>query len=257
MSLPATDILGLRLHAIDLAAAVAWAEQTIRRRAPAYVCHVNVHSLVESWRDPLLHAALSGAGLAAPDGMPLVWQGRRQGHAGIGRIYGPDFMTAMLERTGAWQDRACRHFFYGSTPVVMAALLENLRRRFPGLVVAGALTPPFRPLSVAEQAEHHAMINASAADIVWVGLGAPRQEIWMHQHRAALQPPLLVGVGAAFDFFAGTKRQAPRWMQRAGLEWSFRLVTEPVRLAPRYAGTIPPFLWRLLCSELMGRGGRR
>lgn len=257
MSLPATEILGLRIDTINLGAATDWAERTIRQGRPSYVCHVNVHTLAESWHDAALHAALSGATLAAPDGMPLVWLARRQGQPQTGRVYGPDFMAAMFTRTAVWADRPCRHFFYGSTAEVMDRLLAALRDRYPGMVIAGTLTPPFRPLTPEESEQHCAIINASAADIVWVGLGAPRQEIWMHHHRPRLKPPLLAGVGAAFDFIAGNKAQAPVWMQRAGLEWCFRLATEPLRLGPRYAGTIPPFLWRLLRSEISGRKGRR
>ncbi|WP_428249610.1 WecB/TagA/CpsF family glycosyltransferase [Ferrovibrio sp.] len=257
MTLPETDILGLRIHAVDLAAALAWAEQSIRQARPAYVCHVNVHTLVESWRDAALHAALSSATLAAPDGMPLVWQARRQGQPGTGRVYGPDFMTALLASTAQWTDRPCRHFFYGSTPAVMQGLLAAIRERHPATVIAGALTPPFRPLTAEEMAQHRAAIDASEADVVWIGLGAPRQEIWMHANRPLLRAPLLVGVGAAFDFIAGNKRQAPLWMQRAGLEWCFRMATEPARLGPRYASTIPPFLWRLLRAEFAAWGARR
>lgn len=257
MSLPETEILGLRISAIDLDAATDWAERTIRQERPAYICHVNVHTLAESWRDAGLLAALSSATVAAPDGMPLVWLARRQGRPQTGRVYGPDFMAALLERTTAWTDRPCRHFFYGSTPGVMDGLLAALRNRYPAAVIAGALAPPFRPLTPDETEQHCAIINASHADVVWVGLGAPRQEIWMHRHRPLLKAALLAGVGAAFDFIAGNKAQAPVWMQRAGLEWCFRLATEPMRLGPRYADTIPPFLWRLLRSEISGRKGHR
>lgn len=257
MTLPGTDILGLRIHAFDLAFVLDWAEQTIRERRPSYLCHINVHTLAESWRDSALQAALSNAAMAAPDGMPLVWLARRYGQKQAGRVYGPDFMTAMLLRTEAWRDRPCRHFFYGSTPEVMGQLLTALRQRHPQIEIAGSLTPPFRPLTEQEAAEHRAVINASNADIVWVGLGAPRQEIWMHNQRPLLQAPLLAGVGAAFDFIAGSKKQAPLWMQRSGLEWCFRWLTEPLRLTPRYASTIPPFLWRLLRSEVSNWGRRR
>lgn len=257
MSLPGTEILGVRINAIDLATAADWAERTIREKRPSYICHVNVHTLAESWRDHALQAALSAATVAAPDGMPLVWLAHRQGQSQTGRVYGPDLMAALLARTAGWTDRPCRHFFYGSSQGVLQKLLTVVRQRYPAAVIAGSFAPPFRPLTPEEIEQHCAMIDASQADVVWVGLGAPKQEVWMHRHRALLKAPLLIGVGAAFDFIAGNKVQAPTWMQRAGLEWCFRLVTEPMRLGPRYAQTIPPFLWRLLRSEIAGRKGRR
>lgn len=246
------DILGQPIRDIGLSGTVEWAEQRIMSAKPAYICHVNVHTLAEGWHNPVLHGALSQADLAVADGMPLVWLARRQGGAHTERVYGPDFMTAMLERPGLRPDRPWRHFFYGSTPAVMDALLRSVADRYPGASVAGYISPPFRPSTQAELDADCRAINASGADILWVGLGAPRQEIWMHQNRARLETPLLVGVGAAFDFLAGTKPQAPRWMQRSGLEWSFRLLSEPRRLAPRYGRTIPPFLWRVICQEVAG-----
>jgi len=251
------DILSLPVRDIDLRGAVEWAEERVLSRKPAYICHVNVHTLAESWRNPALRGALSEADLAVADGMPLVWLAHRQNGRSTERVYGPDFMTAMLDRAGPAPDRPWRHFFYGSTPLVMEGLLKSVADRFPGASVAGHITPPFRASTDSERDADRRAINASGADIVWVGLGAPRQEIWMHQNRTQLEPPLLVGAGAAFEFLAGTKPQAPRWMQRSGLEWSFRLLTEPRRLGPRYARTIPPFLWRVLSNEMAGWRQRR
>jgi N-acetylglucosaminyldiphosphoundecaprenol N-acetyl-beta-D-mannosaminyltransferase len=255
MILPSVEIMGLRISAVTLDVAVRWAEETIRLNTASYVCHINVHTLEESWTDSELHAALSGAHLAGADGMPLVWLARHSGQPQTGRVYGPDFMAALLDRTSQWTDRPCRHFFYGSTPAVIESLTAIVKARYPHAVIAGHLAPPFRPLTGEEADEHCRIINDSGADIVWVGLGAPRQEIWIHRHRSLLKPALLVGVGAAFDFIAGTKRQAPLWMQRNGLEWLFRLATEPQRLAHRYGSTIPKFLWRLICDALRGRKG--
>ncbi|MBF0285298.1 MAG: WecB/TagA/CpsF family glycosyltransferase [Magnetococcales bacterium] len=246
--LPTLDIAGTRLHMIGLEQAVALAEAWIRQGRPGVVCHVNAQGIVVARRDPELAAAYAGADLAVADGMPLVWLGRRRGFPEVGRVYGPDFMTLLMQRTTLPDGSGPGHFLFGANEVVLEALQRRLEARHPGLRIVGRLAPPFGAWDEAESARHLERINQSGAAVVWVGLGAPKQEIWMARHRSRLTPPLLAGVGAAFDFFAGTKPQAPRWMQRSGLEWLFRLLSEPRRLWPRYREAAPQFI-RLTARE--------
>ncbi|MTJ81779.1 MAG: WecB/TagA/CpsF family glycosyltransferase [Telmatospirillum sp.] len=247
-----TDILGVPLHMTTLDGAVREAGRWICEGRRAYICHVNVHSLTASRDDPRLRAALAGADLAATDGMPLVWIGRSRGFD-CGRVYGPDLMEALCRATAGWRGRPCRHFLYGATAPVLEALRHRLAVLAPGVSIAGTLAPPMRPLTPEEEAQHRQQIDASGAHVVWVGLGAPRQELWMARNRPLLKAELLVGVGAAFDFLAGTKPQAPVWMRRAGLEWAFRLATEPRRLAWRYLSGNSRFLALLMASAIAGR----
>jgi N-acetylglucosaminyldiphosphoundecaprenol N-acetyl-beta-D-mannosaminyltransferase len=185
--------------------------------------------------------------LVTPDGMPLVWLSRLMGFRDVERVYGPDLMLAVCERSTA---RGYRHFFYGGAPGVAEKLVVRLQSRFPGLQVAGIDSPPFRHLTLQEDRAVVEHINTARPDIVWVGIGTPKQERWMAMHVGQLSAPVLIGVGAAFDFHAGLKKQAPRWMQRSGLEWSFRLMTEPRRLGRRYLINIPWFLWSVLLQAL-------
>ncbi len=251
-----TSVLGIPVHMTTLADALALAETMIRSARRGYFCHAATHSIMEARADAAMYAALAGASLVCPDGMPLVWIGRWRGHA-VGRTYGPDFMTALIARTAAWKDRPCRHFFFGSSDAVLDRLALRLVRQAPGIEFAGMLSPPFGAWDDALEAEHRRIINASGADVVWVSLGAPRQELWMHRNRPYLTAPLLSGVGAAFDFLSGTKPQAPVLLQRAGLEWAFRLMTEPRRLAGRYLRTAPGFAALALMEELSRLIGRR
>ena len=193
---------------------------------------------MESQRDDELRRIHETAGLVTPDGMPLVWIAHLLGHSHVERVYGPDLLLACCERSIL---RGYRHFFYGGAPGVGECLAARLGARFPGLSVAGLFSPPFRPLSADEDGALVDCINAARPDIVWVGLSTPKQERWMAAHVGRLDAPVLIGVGAAFDFHAGVKRQAPRWMQRSGLEWSFRLAMEPRRRWRRYLRNNPAF----------------
>jgi N-acetylglucosaminyldiphosphoundecaprenol N-acetyl-beta-D-mannosaminyltransferase len=194
---------------------------------------------MESRQDPELLRIHNAAGMVTPDGMPLVWLARRAGFPHVDRVYGPDLVLACCEASVA---RGYRHFLYGGGPGVPERLAERLQARFPGLRVVGCHSPPFRALVSREDDTVVERINASGADIVWVGLSTPKQERWMHTHRPYLTAPVLIGVGAAFDFHAGLKRQAPRWIQRSGLEWLFRLSQEPRRLWRRYSYNNTRFL---------------
>jgi N-acetylglucosaminyldiphosphoundecaprenol N-acetyl-beta-D-mannosaminyltransferase len=208
-----------------------------------YVCVTGVHGVMESQRDETLREIHNAAGLVTPDGMPLVWLSRLNGWRNTSRVYGPDLMLDVCERSLA---TGYRHFLYGGNEGVPERLAERLQRMFPGLIIVGTYSPPFRPLSAVEDEEIVQRINETKPDIVWVGLSTPKQEHWMAQHLNRVSASVLIGVGAAFDFHAGLKRQAPKWMQHNGLEWFFRLMSEPRRLWRRYLVNNPAFIWMTL-----------
>ena len=239
---PRVDVLGVGVSAINLPQALGIVDGWITRREPHYVCVTGVHGIMESQRDEELRRIHNAAGLVTPDGMPLVWLSRLRGFAHVDRVYGPDLMLAACDHSLA---RRYSHFFYGGGDGVADRLASRLSARFPDLRIAGTFTPPFRALTADEDQDVVRRINEAAPDIVWVGLSTPKQERWMHAHVGRLEAPVLIGVGAAFDFHAGLKRQAPIWMQRSGLEWLFRLLTEPLRLGPRYLVNNPAFVWRI------------
>jgi N-acetylglucosaminyldiphosphoundecaprenol N-acetyl-beta-D-mannosaminyltransferase len=241
------DILGVGVSAVDIAGAVDRIAAWIEGRRREYVCVTGVHGVMESVRDPTVLRAHRGAGMVVADGMPLVWLLQLGGHCEATRVYGPDLMLAVFERGEAM---GWRHYFYGSSQHVLDRLQAELSRRFPRAVIAGAHAPPFRPAGAPETASVIAAIDNSGADILWVGLSTPKQELWMMNHRPLLRIPVLIGVGAAFDFHAGLLRQAPPRLQRLGLEWAFRLAMEPRRLFMRYARNNPAFLVLLLAEKL-------
>lgn len=239
------EALGVRVNAAPFDAVlqtVLAAPDTGGRLA---IHFATAHTIVEANRSAAVRSALS-VGLVEPDGMPIVWLGRRAG-LGAERVCGPDFMPTLIER-GIPLGRS--HFFYGGTPEIVDALARGFARRFPGLRVAGTHSPPFRALTADEDAQVTDLINAAAPDYVWVGLGAPKQDLWVADHRSRLDAPALLAVGAAFEFHSGRRRRAPRWMQRSGTEWLFRLVSEPRRLVGRYTSGNLAFLRLLLAREL-------
>jgi N-acetylglucosaminyldiphosphoundecaprenol N-acetyl-beta-D-mannosaminyltransferase len=255
LDLPATrHILDFEIAVTDYAGELALIGKMVEEPEPGYLCHAAVSAVMSARRDADAAAALRDSTLTLPDGMPLVWALRALGADISDRIYGPDLMLKACETSVA------RHFFYGGRDDPATRLLvERLRNRFPQMSVAGHWTPPFRPLSRREEGEVAALINASGADVVWVGTGSPRQDIWMRTMRERLEPPVLIGVGAAFDFHAGLVRQAPAWMQRRGLEWLHRLSREPRRLGRRYLRDNPAFaaaFARQLLAERVGRRSR-
>jgi N-acetylglucosaminyldiphosphoundecaprenol N-acetyl-beta-D-mannosaminyltransferase len=215
------NILGVGITPINLARAVETLEKWRDEGRREYVCCTSVHGLVEAERDPEVRRALNGAGLATEDGMPLVWWCRRAGFRQAERVCGYDLLDAMC-MLGV--KRGYRHYFYGGSPHVVEQLVSRLTRRYPGLLVAGYRSPPFRVLSAGEDAADVAAINEAGPDFVWVGLGMPKQERWMASHVGRINAAALIGVGAAFDFHAGTTPRAPVWMQRSGVEWLFRLI---------------------------------
>ena len=204
-----------------------------------YICVTSVHGVITAFRKRAVRASLNGADIATPDGMPIVWALRSIGAKKQERVYGPTLMLKLCEQAERVGHRV---FFYGGREETLDALCEKLKDRFPDLVVAGAYSPPFRPLTPSEDAQCTQMIVDSDADLVFVGISTPKQDHWMAEHRDRLGGAVMIGVGAAFDFHAGRVKQAPSWMQRAGLEWFFRLLMEPRRLWRRYILETPLFL---------------
>ena len=234
------DILGVCVSAINMEDAVALIEHRIATRTPTFVCITSVHGIIESLGHPRLRKIHNDAGLVTPDGMPQVWMSRWLGFDRTRRVYGPD-LDLMRTLSALSVSRGYRHFYYGGDHGVADRLKQTLIRSYPGLQVVGTLTPPFRPLSPEEDDAVIAQINAAKPDIVWVGLSTPKQEFWMAAHVGRLDAPVLIGVGAAFDFLAGIKKRAPRWIRRSGLAWLFRLLQEPRRLWRRYFTIVPQF----------------
>jgi N-acetylglucosaminyldiphosphoundecaprenol N-acetyl-beta-D-mannosaminyltransferase len=241
------NVLGVGVSAINMDMAVETMSRWISGRERNYVCITGVHGVMECQQDPELLTIHNRSGLVTPDGMPLVWLSWLSGCRHVDRVYGPDLMTRVSAESPA---RGWRHFYYGGGEGVVEQLTARMRLNHPGLQVVGTYRPPFRPLTVAEEQEVIGLINDSGADIVWVGLSTPKQERWMARFRDRIESPVMVGVGAAFDFNAGLKVQAPRWIQRSGLEWAFRMATEPRRLATRYLRNNPRFLLRIAQQRL-------
>jgi N-acetylglucosaminyldiphosphoundecaprenol N-acetyl-beta-D-mannosaminyltransferase len=246
------NILGVGAMPMDLPRAAATLESWRRSGRRDYVCCVSVHGLVVAQRDDAIRSALNGAGMATEDGMPLVWWSRRAGFRDAGRVCGPDLMELVCAASAS---QGTRHFFYGGSPRVLDALVARMKARHPGFILAGAMSPPFRTLSDAEDRADVEAINKTRPDYVWVGLGMPKQEAWMAAHVGRIEATALLGVGAAFDFHAGTTPRAPAWLQRNGLEWMFRLATEPRRLAHRYLVDNSMFLFHAL-RQWIGDGSR-
>jgi N-acetylglucosaminyldiphosphoundecaprenol N-acetyl-beta-D-mannosaminyltransferase len=234
-------VLGMRVDATNYAEAttrvIAWA----REGAPRTVCVANVHMAMEAWDDPSFQALVNAADLVTPDGMPLVWALRHLGVPGATRVYGPTLTLHVCELAA---HEGVPVAFHGGSPEAIKALVPALQARYPNLQIAYAASPPFRPATPDEDTATIAAIRASGARILFVGLGCPKQEKWMADHRDRL-PLVQLGVGAAFDFHAGRVRQAPPLLQRLGLEWAFRLAMEPHRLAKRYFRHNPRFVWYL------------
>jgi N-acetylglucosaminyldiphosphoundecaprenol N-acetyl-beta-D-mannosaminyltransferase len=236
-------VLGVGVSAIDMDQAVEEIGRWIEEREQRYVCVTGVHGVMESQHDPELLRIHNRSGLTTPDGMPMVWAGRRAGASHMRRVYGPDLMLALCAVAA---ERGWSSYFYGGTDGVPELLAKRLTARFPGLKVAGCMSPPYRPLTPEEDAAVVGRINDADPDILWVGLSTPKQERWMADHVGRVQAPALLGVGAAFDIHAGRLRQAPPYLQRAGLEWLYRLLREPRRLWRRYLRNNPRFVVAIL-----------
>ena len=234
------EVLGIPLALTDYERTMDWMDATIASKRRGYVCVAAVHTVMVCREDPELRAAVLNSDLTVPDGQPLVWAMNALGHDLSSRVYGPELMERYCERSGL---TGARMFLYGGrNQGALVQLALNLRRRFPGVKIVGGYAPPYRDLTADEERSVIEEINASEADVVWVGIGVPKQEKWMAAFRGRLDAPVLVGVGAAFDFHAGLVPQAPDWMQRTGLEWAYRLAHEPRRLWKRYAKYNPAFV---------------
>jgi N-acetylglucosaminyldiphosphoundecaprenol N-acetyl-beta-D-mannosaminyltransferase len=238
--MPAGAVLGIPLALTDYKRTLDWIDAAAATDHRGYVCVAATHTVMACQEDPELRAAVLRSDFTVPDGQPLVWALRALGHNLRDRVYGPDLMDAACERAARTGQRF--YLYGGRNQGALVELTRMLRLRYPGLKIVGGHAPPFRTLSSAEEDAIVADINRAAPDVVWVGIGVPRQEKWMARMRGRLDAAVLIGVGAAFDFHAGLVRQAPTWMQRAGLEWAFRLLQEPRRLWRRYLRYNPRFV---------------
>ncbi len=237
------SILGVQTDAQSFDQAINQLQTWSADSQGRYVSTCPVYTLMMCRENPLVMQAVNGADMVTADGMPVVWVQRRRGHAQAERVYGPDVMETLLARTA---DTSIKHYFWGGLPGVADTLVQRMQAQHPALKVAGIYSPPVSAVGDTPDPAVVKRLNDSGADVIWVGLGSPKQDMWMLRYRPALRAPLLIGVGAAFDMLAGVKSQAPRWMQRSGLEWAFRLAQEPRRLGRRYLVYNPLFVWHVL-----------
>ena len=245
---PRVNVLGVGISVLNLDSAVATLRAALAAGRRGYVTVTGVHGVMESQEDEALRLIHNQSLLTTPDGMPMVWLSRQAGHQSAGRVYGPDLMESVF----AWtQQSGHTHFFYGGNTGVAEELKAKLEQRYPGIRIVGTFTPPFRPLNPDELAALAKQVREVQPDFFWVGLSTPKQERFMAEHMAKLDAKIMIGVGAAFDFHAGRVRQAPRWIQRSGFEWLYRLCAEPRRLWRRYFRNNPRFVWRVL-GQLTG-----
>ena len=245
---PRVNVLGVGISALNLDSAVEALVQARAAGRRGFVTITGAHGVIESQDDPSLRHIHNASLLSTPDGMPMVWMGRLQGYGIMGRVYGPDLMERMM----AWsQESGATHYFLGGNTGVAQDLKLRLEQRFPGIRIVGTHTPPFRPLQPSEIDVLAAELRQKDPDFVWIGLSTPKQERFMAAHLEPLGARIMLGVGAAFDFHTGRVTQAPRWIQRSGLEWFFRLTKDFKRLWPRYSRVVPRFLW-LATLQLTG-----
>lgn len=237
------DVLGIHVSVTDMDDTVDTFDRWIAAGERHLVCVSDMNALLHARADEQLTAVYNTSGLTLADGMPLVWAGKRAGFGRMARVCGPDLLERVMAEAAA---RGWSQYFYGGADGVAEQLRDTFVARHPELRVAGVYSPPYRALSEAEDAAIMDRINEAKPDIVWIGLGAPKQERWMAEHRDRLDAAILIGVGAAFDFHTGRLDRAPAWMQRTGLEWSYRLAKEPRRLWRRYVLGIPRFVVGIL-----------
>lgn len=239
------DVIRCKISRVNIERAVSEIRARLRSGNGGYVCFTNAHVSVMAYNNPAYLAVLNQSFMTLADGKPVYWVGRLKGVNGIQQIPGPDFLPILM---GCNVDPPLRHYFYGGQPDVLEKLIAVLKAKFPDAVIAGWESPPYRDLSPHEDSQVVRRIKESKADIVWVGLGAPKQEYWMASHLEQLKPAVLLGVGAAFDFHAGNVRRAPAWARTIGLEWLHRLIQEPRRLWKRYLVTNTLFVIYVLKS---------
>lgn len=246
---PTYRVLGVRLDAVQIPEVVQEIEGWIEEgKEGGFIAVANTHVVMESQQDVSFKQLINSADLCVPDGMPLIWCGRSHGHPLRRRVYGPELMVTFCRETAA---KGYRHFFYGGAPEMLDQLVERLRQSCPGIEIAGAYSPPFRTLTRDEDEEVIERISRAKPDVLWVGLGCPKQERWIHEHRQRLKPAAMVAVGQAFDLVSGRKKPAPAWMSENGLEWFFRFMQEPGRLWRRYLVYNTKFIYSV-SLELLG-----
>ncbi len=235
-------ILGVSIHPTSYQAVVAQITSWAKTKESRYVCVANVHMVMEAYDSPAFMHIVNDADLVTPDGIPLVWTMHRLGAPGQERVYGPKLMIKLIETS---TQSSIPIGFYGSSPEVLKNLVNKIKKEYHSIVIAYSFSPPFRPISDEEDKKVINDINSSRVRILFVGLGCPKQERWMSQHKGKICA-VMIGVGAAFDFYAGAKPQAPAWMQKRGLEWLYRLLQEPRRLWKRYLYNNPRFIMLVL-----------
>ncbi len=250
---PRVNILGVGVSALYMETALRETELLLEREGQGYVCVTGVHGIMEAQADERFRNILNRSFLTTPDGMPTVWLGRVHGFKQMARVYGPDYMLGLCQRS---VERGYRHFLYGGKEGVAEELRAELIRRFPGLKIVGTYTPPFRPLNAEEEEDLRSQLESLQADVLWCGLSTPKQERFMAAYSDRLPVNLMVGVGAAFDLLSGNLSEAPDWMKNSGLQWLYRLVKEPKRLWRRYLFNNPRFTW-LALLQLTGLKGFR
>lgn len=250
---PFDEILGTNINIVTMEKVTEYLDTHLEELRGSYICISNVHTTVLAYRDEAYRAVQNGSALNLPDGKPLSMVQKYRGHKNAGRVPGPDLMPALFALS---EERGYSHYFYGSTPETIKALEKNLHERYPKLRIAGLYSPPFRPLTEEEDKQVIDMINAAQPDFIWIGLGAPKQEKWMADHRGKLSGVML-GVGAGFDFHAGTVRRAPKWMQEICMEWLWRMTQDPKRLLPRYLDTNFSFIYYLLKEKRLRKKNRK
>ncbi|WP_343246825.1 WecB/TagA/CpsF family glycosyltransferase [Diplocloster hominis] len=240
--IPTCNIMGVKVAAINMNWLIHYLNSNIASLHGDYICVSNVHTTVTSYNNPEYREIQNGGLMAIPDGGPLSSLGRIRGYKNMRRTTGPDLMDEIFKISAK---KGYRHFFYGSTEKTLTSLEKKLRGKYPGLQIGGMYSPPFRPLTAEEDAKIIKKINETQSDFIWIGLGAPKQEIWMGEHKGKIDG-LMIGVGAGFDYFAENIKRAPKWMQRINLEWLYRLLQDPKRLFTRYFYTNAQFVWNAI-----------
>lgn len=238
------NVLGVGLSALNLEMARDLFSDFIRQKERGYICVTGVHGVIEAQDDPEMRTILNKALLCTPDGMPMVWYGKMNRFSQMGRVYGPDLMLEICQIPN------CRHFFYGGANGCAELLKQTLEKHFPGIQIVGTYEPPWRPLKPDEEIALAEQLRQCRPDVMWVGLSTPKQERFMAEYLPKLEVTLMVGVGAAFDLLSGRIKQAPRWIQRSGFEWFYRMCREPRRLWRRYCRNNPRFLFAALGQAL-------
>ena len=242
-------ILGVNIAETNLQKACQKISEWIDNKEKKYVCIAPASTIVDCQENESYKKVINSSGMTTPDGMPLVWIGKAKG-VDIERTYGPDLLQAMNKLS---EDKGYRNYFYGGTQESIELFVSKMKEMYPKLNIVGSVAPPIRKINEIESDETLSKINEAKPDILWVGLGSPKQDFWMYNHREKLDASVIIGVGAAFDFLAGIKKQAPVWMQRSGLEWFFRLCSEPKRLWRRYLIGNSKFIFYLLRDCLVGK----